>query len=79
MQTGVGGGLGADWLKAHEAHFSRAKTMESAELTGIPLKSAMGPINYRPINYSGTSQTSNKCSLNQGSNSRPVESGAEAA
>ena len=33
-----------DWLKAHEAHFSRAKTMEAADLTGIPLKSAMGPI-----------------------------------
>ena len=24
-----------DWLKAHEAHFSRAKTLEMADLTGI--------------------------------------------
>ena len=38
-----------DWLKAHEPHFSRAKTMESADLTGIPLKSVMGPIKYRSL------------------------------
>ena len=25
-----------DWLKAHEANFSRAKTLEMADLTGIP-------------------------------------------
>ena len=25
-----------DWLKAHEEHFSRAKTLETANLTGIP-------------------------------------------
>ena len=25
-----------DWLKAHEAHFFRAKTLEMADLTGIP-------------------------------------------
>ena len=25
-----------DWLKAHEAHFSRTKLMETADLTGIP-------------------------------------------
>ena len=42
-----------DWLKAHEAHFSRAKTMEAADLTGIPLKSVMGPINYRPLKQLG--------------------------
>ena len=38
-----------DWLKAHETHFSRAKMMETADLTGIPTKSVMGPINYRPL------------------------------
>ena len=37
-----------DWLKAHETHCSRAKIMETADLTGIPTKSVMGPINYRP-------------------------------
>ena len=42
-----------DWLKAHEAHFSRAKTMEAADLTGIPLNSVMGPINYRPLKHLG--------------------------
>ena len=25
-----------DWLKAHEAHFSREKTLVKADLTGIP-------------------------------------------
>ena len=34
-----------DWLKAHETHFSRARMMETADLTGIPTKSIMGPIN----------------------------------
>ena len=43
-----------DWLKAHEAHFSRAKTMEAADLTGIPLKSVIGPINYRPLKQLGS-------------------------
>ena len=43
-----------DWLKVHEAHFSRAKTMEVADLTGIPLKSVMGPINYRPLKQLGS-------------------------
>ena len=38
-----------DWLKARETHFSRAKIMETADLTGIPTKSVMGPINYRPL------------------------------
>ena len=43
-----------DWLKADEAHFSRATTMVTANLTGIPLKSVMGPINYRPIKQLGS-------------------------
>ena len=30
-----------DWLKAHEAHFSRAETLETTDLTGIPQKSIM--------------------------------------
>ena len=42
-----------DWLKAHETHFSRAKIMETADLTGIPTKSVMGPINYRPLKLLG--------------------------
>ena len=42
-----------DWLKAHEAHFSRASMMETADLTGIPLKSVVGPINYRPLKQLG--------------------------
>ena len=43
-----------DWLKAHETHFSRAKIIETADLTGIPTKSAMGPINYRPLKMLGS-------------------------
>ena len=43
-----------DWLKAHETHFSRAKIMETANLTGIPTKSIMGPINYRPLKLLGS-------------------------
>ena len=35
--------------KAHEAHFSRAKTLETADLTGVPQRSIVGPINYRPL------------------------------
>ena len=68
MQRGVSGVIGlkdvshedlsrqhcVDWLKAHEAHFSRAKKMEAADLTGIPLKSVMGPINYRPLKQLGS-------------------------
>ena len=42
-----------DWLKAHEAHFSRAKLMETADLTGIPTKTIMGPVNYRPLKLLG--------------------------
>ena len=38
-----------DWLKAHQAHFSRAKTLDTADLTGIPERSIMRPINYRPL------------------------------
>ena len=43
-----------DWLKAHETHFSRAKLMETADLTGIPTKSVMGPISYRPLKSLGS-------------------------
>ena len=43
-----------DWLKAHETHFSRARIMEMADMTGIPVKSSMGPINYRPIKMLGS-------------------------
>ena len=35
-----------DCLNAHEAHFSRAKTLETVDLTGIPQKSTMGPSNW---------------------------------
>ena len=43
-----------DWFKAHEAHFSRAKTLETADLTGIPQKSVMAPVNYRPLKQLGS-------------------------
>ena len=43
-----------DWLKAHEAHFSRARMMKKADLTGIPTKSVIGPINYRPLKLLGS-------------------------
>ena len=43
-----------DWLKAHETHFSRARMMETADLTGIPTNSIMGPINYRPPKLLGS-------------------------
>ena len=43
-----------DWLKADETHFSRARIMETADLTGIPTKSVMGPINYRPLKLLGS-------------------------
>ena len=43
-----------DWLKAHEAHFSRAKLTETADLTGIPMKTIMGPVNYRPLKLLGS-------------------------
>ena len=57
-----------DWLKAHEAHFSRARTMETADLTIEDSGT-----------HSGTSQASNEHSPNQGGNSRTVESGGEDA
>ena len=37
-----------DWLKDHEAHFSRAKTKT------IPLNPMMGPINYRSLKQLGS-------------------------
>ena len=43
-----------DWLKAHKAHFSRAKTLETNDLTGIPQKSIMGPVNYRLLKQLGS-------------------------
>ena len=43
-----------DWLKAHETHFSRAKMMKTADSTGIPTKSIMGPINNRPLKLPGS-------------------------
>ena len=43
-----------DWSKDHEAHFSRAKTLEMADMTVIPQRS-MGPINYRPLKELGSS------------------------
>ena len=43
-----------DWLKANETHFSRARIMETADLTGIPTKLVMGPINYRPLKLLGS-------------------------
>ena len=42
-----------DWLKAQETHFSRARIMETADLTGTPTKLVMGPINYRPLKLLG--------------------------
>ena len=44
----------ADWLKAREAHFSRDKTLETTDLTGIPTKSIFGPVNYRPLKELGS-------------------------
>ena len=43
-----------DWLKAHETHFSRARMMETADLTDIPVKSVMVPINYKPLKLLGS-------------------------
>ena len=42
-----------DWLKAHETHLSRARMMKTADLTGIPMRSVMGPINYRLLKLLG--------------------------
>ena len=38
-----------DWLKAHEAYFSREETLETADLTGIPRRSIFGPVSYRTL------------------------------
>ena len=43
-----------DWLKAHEAVFLRAMIMETTDLIGIPMKSIMGPIKYRPLKLLGS-------------------------
>ena len=43
-----------DWLKADETHFSRARMTKTADLTGIPMRSVMGPINYRPLKLLGS-------------------------
>ena len=43
-----------DWLKAHETHFSRARMMKTADLTWIPIRLVMGPINYRPLKLLGS-------------------------
>ena len=43
-----------DCLKAHEAHFSRAGTLETVDLTGIPQNSIMGPVNYRSLKQLGS-------------------------
>ena len=43
-----------DLLKAHEARFARDKTLETALLTGIPKKSIIGPVNYRPLKVLGS-------------------------
>ena len=42
-----------DWLKAHETHFARARMKKTSDLTGIPMKSVMGPINYRHLKLLG--------------------------
>ena len=44
-----------DWLKAHEAHFSRAKTLEMVDLTINPQRSIMGSFNYRHLKELGSS------------------------
>ena len=43
-----------DWLKAHETHFSRAKTLETLDLMGIPGKPIMAPVNYKPLKQLGS-------------------------
>ena len=43
-----------DWLKTHEALFSRTKTMETADLTGFPQKSIKGPVNCRQLKQLGS-------------------------
>ena len=43
-----------DWLKVHEAHFSREKTLEAADLTSIPRELIFGPVNYQPLKELGS-------------------------
>ena len=43
-----------DWLKTHETHFSGARIMETADLTRIPTRSVMEPINYRLLMLLGS-------------------------
>ena len=43
-----------DWLKAHETHLSRARMMKTADLTGTPMRSVLGPINYRLFKLLGS-------------------------
>ena len=76
--------LSVDWLKAHEAHFSRARMMETEDLTGIPLKSIMGSIKYRPLKLLGSpgliveSPKQNEYRKNQIGNSDAIKSGRQA-
>ena len=44
-----------DWLRAHNVHFSRERTMQMADLTGFPRRSIFCPINYRPLKELGSS------------------------
>ena len=43
-----------NWLKAVEAHFSREKTLETADLTGIPVRAIFCPFNYRHLGELGS-------------------------
>ena len=42
-----------DWLKAHDAHFSRERTLETADLTGVARRAVFGPTIYRPLKELG--------------------------
>ena len=72
-----------DWLKAHEAHFSRTKTLETSDLNGIQQKLIIGPVNYRPLKQLGSpglivdspKHRASEYSQNQGSDSSTAESG----
>ena len=46
-----------DWLKSHDAHFSRAKTLETADLTGIPQKIDNGPSKLQASQAAGESRS----------------------
>ena len=61
-----------------------ARTMETADLTGIPLKTIMGPINYSRLKQLGSpglvvEPPKHRTSIDQGDNSRTVESVGEVA